>query len=140
MRLSFWWYGVWYLLVVVLLVSLLFELLFRPVFSLLFFARLFLVVAALLGSFFVFGEHGRKQSAHHSDFERLRRGLLGEIKKQGIEIKRLKDERQIFLNTSVKQATRTVEVSQSMHLLKKENDLIQKNQTLNPQPIKNRKP
>lgn len=105
----------WYCLVVVLLVALLFELLYPPLFlSPFFWFRLFLVVVALIGSFFVFGEHQKKQNRHQTEYERLRNGLLAELQKKNVEIKRLKDERQIFLNTAVKQATRTMEVSESM--------------------------
>lgn len=110
MRLFF----VWYCLVVVLLVSLLFELLFRPIFSWLFFLRLFLVCAALIGSFFVFGEHQKKHATNKHQYERMRGGLLAELQKKNVEINRLKEERQMFLNTAVKQAARTVEVSQLM--------------------------
>lgn len=119
----------WYLLVVILLVALLFELLSRPLFlSPFFWLRLFLVLAALIGSFFVFGEHQKKQNSHKTEYGRLRNGLLAELRKKNVEIQRLKDERQIFLNTAVKQAARTVEVSQSLHSEKKENNLAKKRQ------------
>ncbi|MDO8642555.1 MAG: hypothetical protein Q7R76_03120 [Candidatus Woesearchaeota archaeon] len=110
MRLFF----VWYSLVVVLLVSFLFEVLIHPTFSLLFFVRLFLVVAALIGSFFVVGAQQKKHTAHQTDYGRMKNGLLAELQKKNAEIKRLKDERQIFLNAAVKQATKTVEFSERL--------------------------
>lgn len=122
MRLFF----VWYCLVVVLLVSLLFELLFRPVFSLLFFLRLFLVCAALIGSSFVFGEYQRKHATHKHHYSKMRDGLLAELQKKNAEIKRLNEERQMFLNTAVKQAAKTLEVSSIPHSIY--------------HPLKNRKP
>lgn len=117
---------VWYCLVVVLLVSLLFELLFRPTFSLLFFLRLFLACAALIGSFFVFGEYHQKNAARQHHYTKMRDGLLAELQKKSAEIKRLNEERQMFLNTAVKQAARTVEVSSIPHSIY--------------HPLKNRKP
>ncbi len=110
---------VWYCLVVVLLVSLLFELLFRPVFSWLFFLRLFIICAVLIGSFFVFGEYQRKYAASKHQYGKMRDGLLAELQKKNAEIKRLNEERQMFLNTAVKQAAKTVEVSQHLHPEKK---------------------
>ncbi len=103
----------WYAAVMVVLADFLFETVVSPVFSSLFFwLRLIFASAALIGSFFVLADYHPKMRRENNNYQQVRSSLLAELKKRDAEIRRLRGEREMLLNTAIKQAAKTVEMRQ----------------------------
>jgi hypothetical protein len=101
----------WYVLFLLIVVSMITELLLNQRFlSFMFWFRLILSLTALIASFFILARFHALHNKQVSKVQKVQHTLHEELKRKDMQIKKLKEERQIFLDTAVKQASRAVDL------------------------------